>query len=201
MGVRVSFNISCGKLTNNSYRDHEIIEMLHTVQFSSLQFSYSGDALWTMIGLKERTYHSSHYTSAHGSGRRYYILLLKFLSFFTFATGSPRWLYRQGTFLAHKVGYRCNFKNRVQNLGGDPPIKIWGPNPPNVVNQSQRTWSKLILGIGRENEYPKLVSKFWGLSPQKIAGESKLAQILQFSDFFAYFSKTVQDIVNLKTDL
>jgi len=25
---------------------------------------------------------------------------------------------------------------------------------------------KLLLGIGRENEYPKLVSKFWGL-PQK----------------------------------
>jgi len=36
------------------------------------------------------------YTSAHGSGRRYYILLLKFLSFsfFFFATGSPRWRYR-----------------------------------------------------------------------------------------------------------
>ena len=43
-----------------------------------------------------------------------------FLSFFSFATGSPRWFYRQGTFLAQMVGYRCNFKNWVQNLGGDP---------------------------------------------------------------------------------
>ena len=52
------------------------------------------------------------YTSAHGSGRRYYVLLLKFLSFFfpfsffSFTTGSPRWLYRQGTFLAQMVGVR-----------------------------------------------------------------------------------------------
>jgi len=29
------------------------------------------------------------YTSAHGSGRRYYILLLKFLSFFSFFILSP----------------------------------------------------------------------------------------------------------------
>ena len=29
--------------------------------------------------------------------------------FFSFAKGSSRWLYRQGTFLAQKVGYRCNF--------------------------------------------------------------------------------------------
>jgi len=64
------------------------------------------------------------YTSAHGSGRRYYILPMKFLSFFSFfsfAAGSPRWLYWQGTFLAQMVGYGCNFKNWVQNLGGDPP--------------------------------------------------------------------------------
>jgi len=33
----------------------------------------------------------------------------------------------------------------------------------------QKFLSKLILGIGRENEYPKLVSKFWGL-PKKIEG-------------------------------
>ena len=43
-----------------------------------------------------------------------------FLSFFSFGKGSPRWLYQQGTFIAQMVGYRCNFKNLVQNLGGDP---------------------------------------------------------------------------------
>ena len=55
-------------------------------------------------------------------------------------------------YIAQMVGYRCNFKNWVQNLGGNPPIKIGGPQTPNVVTQSWRTWSKLILGIGRENE-------------------------------------------------
>ena len=44
-----------------------------------------------------------------------------FLSFFSFANGSLRWLYRQGTFIAQKVGYRCSFKNWVQNLGGTTP--------------------------------------------------------------------------------
>ena len=38
------------------------------------------------------------------------------------------------------------------------------------MNQSRRTWSKLILGIGRENEYPKLVSKFWGLPLKNLRG-------------------------------
>ena len=71
------------------------------------------------------------------------------------------------------VGYRCNFKNWVENLGGDPPIKIWGPQTPNVENQSRRTRSKLIVGIGPEYEYPKLVSKFWGLSPKKFEEGSK----------------------------
>ena len=55
-------------------------------------------------------------------------------------------------------------------IWGATPIKIWGPKPPpNVVNQSRRTWTKLILGmgIGRENEYPNLVSKFWGSPPKK----------------------------------
>ena len=59
--------------------------------------------------------------------------------------------------------------------------KIWGATPhknlgapnPYVENQSQRTRSKLIVGIGHENEYPKLVSKFWGLPPKKISGGSK----------------------------
>ena len=58
-------------------------------------------------------------------------------------------------------------------FGGDPPLKFGGPKPPNVVTQSRRTWSKLILGIGRENEYPKLVSKFWGFPPKKFEGGSK----------------------------
>ena len=99
------------------------------------------------------------------------------------------------------VGYRCNFKNWVENLGGDTPLKFRGPKPPNVENQSQSTQSKLIVGIGPENEYPKLVSKFWGLPSKKFEGGSKLAQISRFSDFFAHFSKTVQDIENLKPDL
>ena len=72
------------------------------------------------------------------------------------------------------VEYRCNFKNWVQNLGGKPPLKFGGPQTPNVVNQSRSTWSKLILGIGRENEYPKLVSKFWGLPPKKFEGGQSL---------------------------
>ena len=52
------------------------------------------------ILLYKQWYPLPFYTSAHGSGRRYYILLLKFLSFsfFSFATGSPRWLYRQELF-------------------------------------------------------------------------------------------------------
>jgi len=72
-----------------------------------------------------------------------------------------------GNLFSSEVGYQCNFKNWVQNLGGDPPLKFGGPTP-NVVTQSRRTWPKLIPGVGRENEYPKLVSKFWGLSPKKI---------------------------------
>ena len=80
------------------------------------------------------------------------------------------------------VGYRCNFKNWVENLGDDPPFG--GPKPPNVENQSRSTRSKLIVGIGPENEYPKLVSKFWGLPPKNLRGskfkkfdiETRLAQ-------------------------
>jgi len=90
--------------------------------------------------------------------------------FFSFAAGSPIWLYRQGTFLAQMVGYRRKFKNGVENLGGDPPVKYGGPKPPNVENQSRSMRSKLIVGIGPENEYPKLVSKFWGLPPKKFEG-------------------------------
>jgi len=43
-----------------------------------------------------------------------------FFLFFSFAAGYPRWLYQQGTFLAQMVGYRCNFKNWVENLGATP---------------------------------------------------------------------------------
>ena len=63
------------------------------------------------------------YTSAHvvAGGILFYCRSF-FLSFFSFTTGSPRWLDQQGTFLAQMVGYRCNFKNWVQNLGeGRPP--------------------------------------------------------------------------------
>jgi len=70
------------------------------------------------------------------SGWRYSVFQQKFLSFiffFSFANGSSRWLYRQGTFIAQKVGYRYNFINWVQNLGATP-IKIWGCNiSPNFV--------------------------------------------------------------------
>ena len=139
----------------------------------------------------------TYYTSAHRSGRRYYILPLKFFSFFSFfsfAAGSPRWLYRQGTFLAQMVGYRCNFKIWVENLGGNPPLKFGGPKPPpNVVTQSQRTWSKLILGIGRENEYPKLVSKFWGLPPKKFErGQSSKSSILKLALLRGHGSHSLQ---------
>ena len=75
------------------------------------------------------------------------------------------------------VGYRCNFKNWVENLGSDPPLKFVGPKPLNVENQSQSMRSKLIMGIGPENEYPKLVSKFWGLPPQKIGGGGQSLEI------------------------
>ena len=55
-----------------------------------------------------------------------------FLSFFFFHHRiSEMALYRQGTFLAQMVGYRCNSKNWIQNFGGGAtPIKIWGPQTP-----------------------------------------------------------------------
>ena len=59
-------------------------------------------------------------------------------------------------------------------IWGRPPIKIWEPQTPNVENQSRSTRSKLILGIGRENEYPKLVSKFLGLPQKKFQGGQSL---------------------------
>ena len=127
------------------------------------------------------------------SGRRYYILPLKFLSFFSFTAGSPRWLYRQGTFLAQMVGYRCNFKNWVENLGGDPPLKFGGPKPPNVENRSRSTRSKLIVGIGPENEYAKLVSKFWGLFPKKFeGGQSSKSSILKLALLRGHGSHSLQ---------
>jgi len=58
-------------------------------------------------------------------------------------------------------------------FGGRPPLKFGGPQTPNVVTQNRRTWSKFILGIGPENGYPKLVSKFGGLPPKKFEGGLK----------------------------
>ena len=64
------------------------------------------------------SYHSSHLASSdliltdliilpptRSCGRRYSVFQQKFLSFFSFANGSSRWLYQQGTFIAQKVGY------------------------------------------------------------------------------------------------
>ena len=113
-----------------------------------------------------------YYTSAHGSGRRYYILLLKFLSFFHLFFLSPKDL-RDGStdreplqLTWSDIGVILKIGSKIWG-GGDPPLKFGGPKPSNVVNQSRRTWTKLILGIGRENEYPNLVSKFWGSPPKK----------------------------------
>jgi len=64
------------------------------------------------------------------SGRRYSVFQQSFFlsfSLFSFANGSPRWLYRQGTFIAQKVGYRYHFISWVQNFGATP-TKIWGQN-------------------------------------------------------------------------
>ena len=57
---------------------------------------------------------------------------------------------------------------RSKIWGATPHKNLGGPNP-NVVNQSRRTWPKLILGIGRENEYPKLISP-----PKKFQGGQSL---------------------------
>jgi len=55
-------------------------------------------------------------------------------------------------------------------IWGATPIKIWSPKPPNVENQTRSMRSKLIVGIGPENEYPKLVSKF---PPKNLRGGSE----------------------------
>jgi len=75
------------------------------------------------------------------SGRRYSVFQQKFLSsFFSFAKGSLRWLYRRGTFIAQKVGYRCNFIKLVRNLGADPPAEPQtSQNSPNRVKSAQPT--------------------------------------------------------------
>ena len=74
------------------------------------------------------------------------------------------------------AGDRCNFKTSVQNFffwGGATPIKIWGAQTPNVVNQSRRTLSTLILGIGPENYHLEMVSKFRGFPPKNLRWGSK----------------------------
>jgi len=158
-------------------RRHTIEHCLNNFYIYRLQFYYSG----VIIPPPTRS-----------SGRRYYVLLQKFLSLFSFAKGSPRWLKRQGTFIAQMVGYRCNFKKLGPKFGRRPAIKIWGTQTPNVVNQSRRTWSKLILGTGRENDYPKLVSKFWGLSPKKLRGQSLEISILKLALLRGHRSHTLQ---------
>jgi len=91
------------------------------------------------------------------------------------------------------VGYRYNFKNWVENLGGNPPLKFGDPKPPNVENQSRSTQSKLIVGIGSENEYPKLVSKFWGLPPKKFeGGQSSKSSILKLALLRGHGSHSLQ---------
>jgi len=71
------------------------------------------------------------YTSAHGSGRRYYILLLKFLSFFLFFRHriSEMALYRQGTFLAHKADIGVILKIGSKIWGATPHENLGAPNP------------------------------------------------------------------------
>ena len=93
-----------------------------------------------------------------------------FFFFFFFRRRISEMALPTGNLSTQMVGYRCNFKNWVENLGGDPPLKFGGPKPLNVENQSRSTRSKLIVGIGPENEYPKLVSKFWGLPPKIFEG-------------------------------
>jgi len=68
------------------------------------------------------TMYTDIYTSAHGSGRRYSVLLLNFSFFFFLFFLSPKDL-RDGCTNREPqmVGYRCNFKNWVQNLGGGRP--------------------------------------------------------------------------------
>jgi len=120
--------------------------------------------------------------------------ILFFNRSFFLAKGSSRWLYRQATFIAQKIGYRCKFKNWVQNLG-TTPIKIWGRQPPNIVTHGRGTWSKLIIGIGRENKYPKLVSKFCGgcLPPKKFEGGQSLEiSILKLASIMGYGSHSLQ---------
>ena len=123
-----SFNF-CGKLSNDLLKllSCATNDQFHVpcVFFQVFISCTGGQSVSYMLLSQpsECVYFINDYTSADGSGRRYYILPLKFLSFFlffSFAAGSPRWLYWQGTFLAQMVGYRCNFKNWVENLGGDP---------------------------------------------------------------------------------
>ena len=86
-------------------------------------------------------------------------------------------------------------------LGGAPPPKkiFWGK----IFSQPLRVRGVVqnFPGNNPRKEVLKTGFKIWGAPPKKFAGESKLAQILRFSNFFAHFSKTVRDIANLKTNL
>jgi len=65
-----------------------------------------------------------------------------------------------------------------------PQRKNWGEIFSRPLGSG--AWSKLFLAIVSEKEYPKLVLKFWR-PPKKFLGESKLAEISRFSDFFCPF--------------
>ena len=84
-------------------------------------------------------------------------------------------------------------------LGGPPPKKIWGQNffPPLGSGGVVQTFP----GNSPWKDVSKTGFKILGASPpqKKNLWGSKLAQISWFSDFFAHFSKTVQDIANLKS--
>jgi len=135
------------------------------------------------------------YTSAHGSGRRYSVLLLKSLSFsfFSFAKGSPRWRYWQATFLAQKVGYRCNFKNWVQNLGGDPPLKFGGPQNPQCCDPKSEDVAQTYSKNRPWERVSKTGFKILGAPPKKIwGGQSLEISILKLALLRGHGSHSLQ---------
>ena len=83
----------------------------------------------------------------------------------------------------------------------------WGPFSPKKIFGAK--FFPNLLGSGGVvrnfsgnspwKEVPTTGFKILGAPPKKICGgESKLAQISRFSDYFAHFSKTVRNIENLK---
>jgi len=94
------------------------------------------------------------------SGRRYSVFQQKFLSFFfSFANGSSRLIYRQGIFIAQKVGYRRNFIKLVRNLG-PTPIKIWGPENPQFRSIFGRSPNSPVHCSRKEQDIVNLKTDF-----------------------------------------